>query len=126
MNKSILSFLLLLSPFFVMAKGSSHPASTSDSPKSTIVDISYAQRVLIFDHNDISVDGIILVCDRKYEVFKRGVCVDSNNQNQWMDIENIRIPNFELTGFEYVGIRLVIAFFFCILAKRSNVNNGYD
>lgn len=115
MNKSILSFLLLLSPFFVMAKGSSHPASTSDSPKSTIVDISYAQRVLIFDHNDISVDGIILVCDRKYEVFKRGVCVDSNNQNQWMDIENIRIPNFELTGFEYrwhsSGNRVLLLYF---------------
>lgn len=117
MNKSILSFLLLLSPFFVMAKGSSHPASTSDSPKSNIVDMSYAQRVLIYDsdHNEISVNGIIMVCDRKYRVLRRGICNDSNDQNQWMDIENIRIPNFELTGFEYrwhsSGNRVLLLYF---------------
>ena len=116
MNKSILSFLLLLSPFFVMAKGSSHQ-TTSDSPKSNIVDISYAQRILIYEwsHNEISVDGIILVCDRKYKVFRQGTCNDSNDQNQWMDIENIRIPNFELTGFEYrwhsTGNRVLLLYF---------------
>jgi hypothetical protein len=101
MKKLLLS--LLMAPMFAMAHGSSHPPVTHEQTRSTIVDMSYAQRVLVFqsEANAVSNDGIMLVCRfPSITSYRDGTCLN-NNQNAWQDATKVVIPGFELIGFEY-------------------------
>ena len=113
MKKLLLALLMV--PLFATAKGSSHPPT--ESMKSNIVDMSYAERVLIFqsDSNAISSDGIMLVCRfPSISDSRDGTCLN-NKQNAWQDATKIDIPGFTLVGFEYrwvgSGYRQLLLYF---------------
>jgi hypothetical protein len=123
MKKLLLSFLvfplLVLAqgfPIAAMAGGSSTP-KPPDQSQSNIVELSYAQRVLIFtsEYNSVSVDGIILVCQYPNIGDGRGTCLNKDNQNAWVEASRIVIPGYVLTGFEYryagLGFRHLILYF---------------
>lgn len=98
-----------------MAKGSSHPATSSAD--SSIIDVEYAQRVLTFsaERNAITPDGILVVCQPQYEITRKNECQDEKTNNRWADIFALQIPGHVLVGYEIrfvgSGYRNVILYF---------------
>jgi hypothetical protein len=93
--------LILALLFPAVAWAGSGSKGVEDTP-TTIVNLSYAQRVMHFssERNAISADGVILVCMAKSS-WKDGTCLDAKDNNAWMDVNNLRIPGYQLVGFEY-------------------------
>lgn len=72
--------------------------------RANVVDIGYAQRVLHLtpERNSISADGVILVCLHPNTIRDfSNACLGQKRDNQWIDINNVKIPGHELAGFEY-------------------------
>jgi hypothetical protein len=89
---------LLLIPTLVFGNGA------AGEPRSGIVDLTYATRVLHFDHtrNAISPEGIIAVCFPPNDnSMGKNTCNNAKGENQWQDIFTINIPGYQLVGYEY-------------------------
>lgn len=95
---------LILALLFPVAAWAGSGSQGSEETRTSVVDLSYAQRVMHFSYerNAISSDGVILVCMfPNKSSWNNGTCLDAKDNNAWMDASNLRIPGFELTGFEY-------------------------
>lgn len=113
--KKLIIASLMMTASVVYAHGSSYAGSKAEQT-TNIVDIGYAQRVLVFEseRNTATVDGQILVCRYPAEAKWQVSSCTLNGANNWQDIYTIKIPGFVLVGYEYrfvSGSRILLLYY---------------